>query len=58
MTAKQFHAWRLRCGFTWHAAAEALGMSERHVMRYAAGTPIPVTVALACEAIEFKGERK
>lgn len=56
MTPIQFLAWRKRCGLrSWKAVAQALDMGSRQVERYAAGEqPIPRTVALACEALEWR----
>ena len=54
MTPADLIAWRRRCGFrSWAAAALALGLSRSTLDRYRAGRwPIPLTVALACRAVE------
>jgi len=51
MTAACFRASLARAGLTQRGAARALGINERTVRRYAAGTPIPRVVWLALERL-------
>jgi transcriptional regulator with XRE-family HTH domain len=49
MSASQFRAALSEAGLTQRGAARALGINERTVRRYAAGTPVPRVVWLALQ---------
>ena len=50
-----FNAWMQRNGLDIRAAAEALGLPQRAVVRYHAGQkPIPIYIGLACEGWEAR----
>lgn len=53
MTGDELSAWRGRLGLRKPAAARALGVGVRSLVRYEQGeAPIPLTVALAAAAVE------
>jgi len=57
MDATDFKAWMARLNLTYRAAADQLGLSERSVYNYADKLPIPVSIELACEALEVRHNR-
>lgn len=58
MTPAEFRAARKRLGMTVDELAEALGMTDRMMNHYASGAqPVPVTVALAIEALEARAQK-
>lgn len=54
MTGGDFRAWRLRCGLTVPAAAQALGVSKRTIYNLQAAQGIPRTTAIAAAAVEIE----
>jgi len=58
MTPTALHAWRKRLGLIQSKAAVALGLSLRGYRNYEGGEhPIPLLVALACEALEIRHQQ-
>ena len=60
MTPADFRAWRSAMGYTWDAAALALGMRVRSVKRYAVEDrtrqdfrPVPGVVENLCKALAY-----
>lgn len=54
MSAEDFKAWIAHLGISQKRAAAVLGLSERTVAYYLSGRKIPLTVELACEALEAR----
>ena len=54
MNPDDFHAWRVRMGYSRMRAARELGCGENQPAIWEAGkTPIPPYIALACAAIAW-----
>ena len=59
VTPEAFRAWRKRLGLSQCEAARQLGISERQVGYFDHGEkPIPLTVAMAGECLEWRGKAK
>lgn len=59
MTPSDFLTCRNRLELSQAAMAQALGISRRQVQYYESGAwPIPLTVELACEALERRMSKK
>lgn len=50
--------WQARHGFTYDTAAEELGISRRQYARYLKMKELPKKIALACEALDARKEKK
>lgn len=64
MTAQQLRAWRARLGLSVRGAARSLGLAPASIQRYEyppdheRHQPIPLTVELACEALERRASNE
>ncbi|MGB3486522.1 MAG: helix-turn-helix domain-containing protein [Xanthobacteraceae bacterium] len=54
MTGADFRAWRLRCGLTVPAAAKLLGVSRRTIFNLQKSFEVPLTTAIAADAVEIE----
>jgi transcriptional regulator with XRE-family HTH domain len=59
MMHTDIEAWRARMGWTRQEAADALGIAPNSYTAYSLGRqPVPLTVQLACEALEARLEQE